>query len=327
MKMGVNTFFALCYEFEEALDYFQESGIEAVEVAVLAEEARKFCDTDLLLKDKSERDRWLDKYHEHGLEISAYCAHGDALSPDRQVAQTYSKDFKQICKLAELTGVDRLVVLSGVPAAGPNETVPYWVCDSTQAFNQDILKWQWEERLIPYWREHGKIAEDHGCKLAVEPQLGGMVYSPMTLMRLREAVGPVIGCNLDPSHMFVQQIDLVEAVKYLGDAIYHVHVKDTRFDPGAMAVAGLFDPTSHREPEKRPWMFTLVGWGHDETFWRNFFTTLRFVGYEGALSIEMESDYFDAREGLAKSIEFIKPLVPKGSTGKRWWQYAGFDQA
>ena len=56
MKMGVNTFFALCYEFEEALDYFQESGIEAVEVAVLAEEARKFCDTDLLLKDKTTVD-------------------------------------------------------------------------------------------------------------------------------------------------------------------------------------------------------------------------------------------------------------------------------
>lgn len=327
MKVGVNTFFILCFEFEEALDFLQTHAVQAVEVAVLDESTRKFCDTEKLLKDKGELNRWLDNLKEHGLEISAYCAHGDSLSPDKDVADAYSKGFRQVCKLAEASGVDRLVVLAGLPPAGPNETIPYWVCDSTQPFSQDILKWQWEQRLIPYWREHGKIAEDHGCKLAVEPQLCNMVYSPVTLMKLREAVGPVIGCNLDPSHLFVQQIDLLEAIKYLSDAIYHVHIKDTRFDLAKTAVQGLLDPTSHQVPEKRAWMFTLVGWGHDDRFWRDFITTLRFVGYEGALSIEMESEYFDVKEGLVKSIEFLKPLVPDKPPGTRWWEYADYEQS
>ena len=327
MKIGVNTFFTLCFEFEEALDFFQEHGVQAVEVAVLAEPARKFCDMEKLLADGGELNRWLDQLAAHGLEISAFCAHGATLSPDREVAEAYSKGFRQVCKLAEASGVDRLVVLGGLPPAGPGETIPYWVCDSTKAFNKEILKWQWEQRLIPYWLEHGKIAEDHGCKLAVEPQLCNMVYSPVTLMRLREAVGPVIGCNLDPSHLFVQQIDLIEAIKYLSDAIYHVHIKDTRFDRGRMAVQGLLDPGSHMVPEERSWMFTLIGWGHGQLFWRDFLTALRFVGYEGALSIEMESEYIDVKEGLAKSIEFLKPLVPAKPPGTRWWKYAGYEQS
>ena len=325
MKIGVNTFFILCFEFEEALDFLQTQSVQAVEVAVLEESTRKFCDPDKLLSDQGERNRWLDQLQEHGLEISAFCAHGDPLSPNQEVADAYSRGFRQVCRLAEACGVDRLVVLAGLPPAGPNETIPYWVNDSTQPFGREILEWQWNERLIPYWREHGRIAEDHGCKVAVEPQLCDMVYSPVTVMKLREAVGPVIGCNLDPSHLFVQQIDLIEAIKYLSDAIYHVHIKDTRFDRAKMAVQGLFDPASHQEPENRAWMFTLIGWGHDELFWRDFLTTLRFVGYEGALSVEMESAYIDVKEGLAKSIEFLKPLVPRDPPGTRWWEYAGYE--
>ena len=325
MKLGVNTFFLLCFEFEEALDFLQERGVQTIEVGVLEEPARKFCDTEKLLKDKGELHRWLDKLKQHGLEISAFCAHGEPLSPNKKVAEAYSRGFRDICRLSEAAGVDRLVVLSGLPEAGPGETTPYWVADSTKTFSHDITRWQWEQRLIPYWREHGKIAEDHGCKVAVEPQLCDLVYSPQTLMRLREAVGPVIGCNLDPSHLFVQGMDLIEVVKYLSDAILHVHVKDIRVDRGRMAVQGLLDPASHMTPGGRSWVFALVGWGHDQLFWRDFLSALQFVGYEGALSIEMECDYFDVKEGLEKSIEFLKPLIPKKLPGKRWWGYAGWE--
>ncbi len=326
MKLGVNTFFVLCFEFEEALDFLQERTVQAVEVAVLDEPTLKFCDTEKLLKDKGELNRWLDRLKEHGLEISAFCAHGEPLSPNKEVAEAYSQGFRQVCQLAEATGVDRLVVVAGLPEAGPGETIPYWVSDSTRTFSHDIVCWQWEKRLIPYWQEHGKIAEDHGCQLAVEPQLCDLVYSPLTLMKLRESVGPVIGCNFDPSHLLVQHIDLVEAVNYLSKLILHVHIKDTHFDRSRLAVQGLLDPTSHRTPKARSWKFTLIGWGHDQLFWRNFFTALRFVGYEGALSIEMECDYFDVREGLERSIEFLKPLIPEKPPGKRWWEYAGYDQ-
>ena len=60
---------------------------------------------------------------------------------------------------------------------------------------------------------------------------------------------------------------------------------------------------------------------------RNFLSTRRFVGWESALSIEIESDYIVVKERLAMSIEFLNPLVPKAPAGTRWWQYAGFDKA
>ena len=66
---------------------------------------------------------------------------------------------------------------------------------------------------------------------------GFVVYNPETLLKLREAVGPQIGANLDPSHLFWQGIDIVEAIKILGreQAIFHVHAKETYVDRGNVA--------------------------------------------------------------------------------------------
>ena len=46
-------------------------------------------------------------------------------------------------------------------------------------------------------------------------------------------LGDTIGANLDPSHLFWQGIDVIEAIRVLGRerAIYHVHAKDTAIDP------------------------------------------------------------------------------------------------
>ena len=147
------------------------------------------------------------------------------------------------------------------------------------------------------------------------------------MAKLREAVGPVMGCNFDPSHMFVQQIDVLEAIRYLGDAIHHVHVKDTRFFPHNMRLKGVLDNTNYAKPEDRAWNFTLIGWGHDQTFWRDFVSTLRFVGYEGAMSVEMESNYINVKEGLEKSFAFLKPLLLEEPTGTTWWEHSGIDLA
>lgn len=326
MKLGVNSYFLSRFGFEEALQFIQSHGVTAIEVAIDdGEETRRFCDLNKLLAEKDELHRWLDVLASHGLKISAFCAHGDPLSPNKEVANGYSGLFRRVCQLAEEAQVDRIVVISGIPEGSPGETSRCWVVDSSRASNRSILRWQWEQRLIPYWQEQAKVAQDHGCLVCVEPQIGELVHSPMTLMKLREVIGPVIGCNLDPSHLFVQQIDLFETIRFLGEAIYHVHMKDTRFDPGRMKLQGILDNTSYLRPEERSWMFTIVGWGHDQKFWRDFITTLRFVGYEGSLSIETESEYISVKEGLEKSFSFIKPLILHDPPGTKWWQYAGLN--
>ena len=145
-------------------------------------------------------------------------------------------------------------------------------------------------------------------------------------MKLRDAVGKEIGCNFDPSHLFVQHVDVLESIRFLGDLIWHIHMKDTRIDPHNLRLQGLLDTTvPPTDPKNRVWTFTCVGWGHDESFWRDFITNLRFVGYEGALSVEMESDYMDIDDGMEKQFDLLRRLVlaPPPAPGERWWEVAG----
>ncbi len=329
MKIGVNSLFLLPFDFEEGLGFAQKQGVEMIEMACLGEPSRKYCDPEKLLADKDALKRWQEALENHGLTISAFSAHGNGLSPDPAVAKGYSEHFRTICRLAEATGVGLLTLNAGSPAGAPGDTSPCWVVDPTNARNRAILRWQWEERVIPFWREHAQVAEDHGCRLAFEPWIGDIVHTPMTVMKLRETIGPIVGCNLDPSHLFVQHIDVLETIAYLGDLLLHVHVKDTRMENRNLKLQGLLDTTqTPAHPEKRSWTFTLIGWGHDQKFWRDFITTLRFIGYEGALSVEMESDYMDVKDGLEKSIDFLRPLVMEAppKKGTSWWELAGFHQ-
>ncbi len=327
MKLGINSLFLLPFEFKEGLKFARELGAEMIELVTLGEPSRKYCDLDTLLADKNEFGRWKGVLEEYGLQISAIAAHGSSLSPNREAEQEWLQKFRRVCQLAENTGVDCLTLNSGAPEGAPGDKTPCWIVDPSSAGNRAALRWQWEERVIPAWTEYAKIAKDHGCKLAIEPWIGNIVHSPMTLMKLREAVGATIGCNLDPSHLFVQQIDVLETIRFLKDALFHIHIKDTRIDERNVRLLGTLDTTvPMANPQDRPWTFGLVGWGHDEKFWRDFITNLRFVGYKGALSVEMEVDYMDVIDGVKKSFEYLRPLVMEDppAFGKTWYEYCGF---
>ena len=140
------------------------------------------------MADQYALRRWLDTLNDYGLEISGFTAHGEPLSPNKEVADEDYRFFLKASRLAEATGTRRLV-LSGIPASAPGDTCPSWVVDSFCLCSHCTLRWQRQERLIPFLREHGKIAEDHGCLICVEPQIGELVHSPPSLMRLRETIG------------------------------------------------------------------------------------------------------------------------------------------
>ena len=60
--------------------------------------------------------------------------------------------------------------------------------------------------------------------------------------------------------------------------------------------------------------------------WREVIATLRFLGYAGILSLEMESEYMEMQEGLEKAAAFIRPLVLELPPGPPWWQIMGMDE-
>ncbi len=130
--------------------------------------------------------------------------------------------------LAEALEVSTVINFSGCPGDSEYSKYPNFVTVAWPPDYPQILRWQWEEKVIPFWREESRFAGEHGVRIALEMHPGFVVYSPETLLRLRSETGPNIGCNFDPSHLFWQGIDPCLAVRKLGDAIFHVHAKDTR---------------------------------------------------------------------------------------------------
>ena len=220
--------------------------------------------------------------------------------------------------LAETAGVDTVVTFSGCPGGSAEDKTPNWVtCPWPDDF-LGILDYQWNEVLIPYWKEAGAFAESHGVKrIAFEMHPGFCVYNPETLMKLRAAVGPVIGANFDPSHLVWQGIDPVSAIRYLGDAIYHFHAKDTKIDDINTARIGVLDTKHYGDEANRAWVFRAVGYGHDLKWWRDICSELRLVGYDRVMSIEHEDSLMSIDEGLSKAIDTLKQCIirePKPGT-------------
>lgn len=318
MQLGINTHFIMKFDFDDGLKFCQKLGVQSMELAATGPAAKRYCHVEKLLADAGERERWLDMYLAHGLDIYSFSAHGTPLVPNESLKAEYSQEFTNACKLMEKLGVTRMALVAGLPEAHEGGQLPVWIVNTDLPMFRDALDWQWEQRLIPYWKEHGKIAADHGVTLCFEPQVNDMIHTPEKLRRLRDEVGDVVACNFDISHMWVQGIDPLEAIHYLGDLIQNVHLKDTLIHEPNRRLRGYFDSTPINRPAKRSWTFTIPGWGHNETIWREVIATLRLIGYEGILSLEMESEYIEIQEGLEKAAAFIKPMLLENPPGPAW---------
>ena len=165
-------------------------------------------------------------------------------------------------------------------------------------------------KVIPYWKEAAGIADDYGVKLCIEPHTGDCVYNTQTFLRLRREVGPTIGMNLDPSHLWWQGIDPIVFVETIGEAIYTCHVKDVALDRRLAERDGLVSSAYYDEWDQRSWSYRTLGYGHDEHFWRSFIVSLRRAGYDGPLSIECEEPYLTVDDSLAKAVELLKYVLP-----------------
>ena len=146
-------------------------------------------------------------------------------------------------------------------------------------------------------------------KIAFEMHPGFCVYNPETLLKLRAAVGPELGCNFDPSHLVWQGIDPVAAIRELGDAIFRCHAKDTKIDTYNTAKNGVLDTKHYGDELHRAWVFRSVGYGNDMQYWRDMISNLRLVGYDSTLAIEHEDSIMSIDEGLEKAVYFLKQAI------------------
>ena len=213
-----------------------------------------------------------------------------------------------------------MLPLPDAPGTADGDANPSWITCPWPDYFTESLKWQWEKKLIPLWKEEAAFARKNGVKMiCLEMHPGDAVYTPEKLLTLREAVGEEIGCNFDPSHLFWQGIDPIAALRALKDCIYHVHAKDTKVEPLVVQINGVLDNRPYNEEAKRSWLFRTVGYGNGHTFWKEFISTLRLLNYDYVLSIEHEDSLMSGEEGLQKAVAFLKDVMIEKPRGAMWW--------
>ncbi len=310
MKLSVLENLYAAKTLEESLTIITGLGVHTVEMGAGGYPGKAHCNPEELLADTEKFNTFVDTFKKFDVEICALAAHGNPLHPDAATAAAYDKDFRNAVLLAEKLGVDTVVGFSGCPGDSEGSKYPNWVtCPWPEDFLK-ILDWQWSEKLIPYWKNTAEFAEAHGVThIAFEMHPGFCVYNPETCLKLRNEVSPVLGANLDPSHLIWQGIDPVAAARYLKGAIYHVHAKDTKIDKYNTAQNGVLDTKHYSDELNRSWVFRTVGYGNGESYWRDLVSNLRLCGYDRVLSIEHEDSVMTIDEGLKKAVEFLKPIV------------------
>ncbi|MGB7189972.1 MAG: sugar phosphate isomerase/epimerase [Acidobacteriaceae bacterium] len=318
MKVGVFTPLLSHLPLPAVLDKLRTLNIHTVELGTGNYPGDAHCKLSML-DDPSALADFQHALADHGASISALSCHGNPLHPDPARARHDSEVSRKTILLAEKLGVSVVVDFSGCPGDSPTAKHPNWITCPWPPDYLEVLDWQWSKVVAPYWTEHAKFAADHGVKIAIEMHPGFVVYSPETLLRLRALAGPAIGCNFDPSHLFWQSIDPIAAVRILGDAIFHVHAKDTQLYPANLPLTGVLDTKPYTDERRRGWIFRTCGYGHGAEWWKEFVSTLRMFGYDSALSIEHEDSLLSAEEGLAKAASFLNEIVIREKPGAAWW--------
>jgi sugar phosphate isomerase/epimerase len=310
-KLCVNTDTFGDLPLEQALDVTANLGIEAVEIAAGGHSSAPHMRIGELLDDAAARRRFAEAISSRDLYLSAINCSSDPLHP-RHGAEHLAL-VKDSIRLAGELGVDKIVAMSGCPGDSPDARTVNWIWFPWPDEMLDIREEQWQ-RAVEVWGEVAEFAGEHGVtRIALELLPLQLVYNVPTLNRLRDAVGPTIGANIDPSHMFWQQMDPARVVAALGPAVHHVHLKDTELFKDQLALNGVLDPRSWFDPENRSWIFRAIGQGQSAETWSAFLEALDAAGYDDVLSIENEDPLLPGEAGVRQAISFLGSL----SVGER----------
>ena len=310
MHIGLNTDSLGYLPVDELLKTAATLGVETLELCCGGWSSAPHVNLDLLLGDEAERTDFVAKIRDHGMEIDALNCSGNQLAPGERGASN-DRVVRKTIKLARLMGVRRIVMMSGLPG-GPGDQNANWITTAWPPECHEILRYQWEDVAIPYWRDLVNDARQNGIEqICVEQHAHQLVYNTETFLKLREAVGETVGVNFDPSHALWMGGDPLRAIRQLRGAIYHVHAKDTRVDPHNSEINTLLETKPNDRVAERSWNYVTLGYGHSELWWRDFVIQLKQNGYDDVLSIEHEDYSLSPLVGVRKSIDLLQNVIEK----------------
>lgn len=206
---------------------------------------------------------------DEGLELSEFVSSPrGAGRPEPQQRAAAVDHFKRVAETAHELGAE---IVNSVVAAPFELPFPRLLDlpESQEATAELPGGLDWADgyaRYVDTLRESCAVCEQAGLRYALETHPHRWATTALSLLRLIEHVGsPVLGANLDPSHLFPCG-DLPHVAVYeLGGRVLHTHVSDNDGQTNA-----------HWRP------------GKGKIDWSAFLAALRDVGYDGAISIELE---------------------------------------
>src|SRR5246127_1123967 len=295
---------------DEMLDKVSALGLEAMEIGTGGYPGNNHCPVPELLADPAKAKAWKKKFEDKNIRVATFSCHGNPIHPDPKPAARDAEKFRQTVLLAERLEVPVIVGFSGCPGGTPTDTQPNWITYRWPPEYNEMLQWQWKEKVVPYWKDAAKFARAHGIKkLAFEMHPNFVVYNPKTLLKLREAVGEEIGANCDLSHLFWQGCDPVAVIHLLGKngALFHAHMKDTVLFPETVGRYGVLNfAFTKDEVADASDIFRAVGYGHSANQWKAILQAYMDVDYDGILSIENEDPILAGEVGVERAAYVLK---------------------
>ena len=290
---------------DEIMDFLEARcpEITALEVGVGGFAPRPHCPVEELLDDAPARGRWLDSITRRGFAVSALNVSGNPLDP-LEPGPAHDRALRDAVRLSAGLGIDRVVAMVGCPAARPGDSTAHFDAGGWLPYLAGIYERQWETELRPYWEELSAyaLAEHPGLLICIELHPGTGAHNVETFGRFAE-LGPNIAVNLDPSHLFWQQMDplaVLDAVPRVGNA----HAKDAVLNPGPLALNGLLDHRWTATDPDAPWTFAVPGRGHGLEWWRAFVAALSARGV-GTIAIEHEDPTIGPEEGVIAAARLL----------------------
>jgi sugar phosphate isomerase/epimerase len=307
MDVGLYTDSLSRLPFEEALDVAASSGVRSIEIATGGQSAARHLDVDALLGSAAARARFEGAFASRGLRIAALNCSAWPMHP--VVGEAHAAIIDKTLRLAAELGVTKVVSMSGCAGDGPRATTINWTWYPWPDDAVALGRRNWDV-AVAFWAGKAALAERCGVtRIAFELHPLHVVYNVPTALGFRACVGDVIGTNMDPSHLFWQQMDPVAVIRALGSAVHHVHMKDTEVVPGQVAIAGVLDNRPFDNAAERAWTFRTVGRIHSTAWWGAFLDALAEAGYDDSLAIEQEDPFASQEEGVREAAAFIADLL------------------
>lgn len=235
-----------------------------------------------------------------GIAISTLGYYPNPLAPDPEEATLAVAHLKKVIVAAKALGVSVVGTFIGR--------------DWTRSVEDN-----WSQ-FLRVWPDLIKFADDHGIRIAIEncpmlftrdewPGKKNLANSPLIWRRMFEAIpNSNFGLTYDPSHFVWQMMDYIKPLREFSGRIFRVHAKDTQIERSRLEEVGILAyPLEYYSPR-------LPGLG--EVDWERVFATLGEIGYDEAVSVEIEDHAFETdmasiRRALIQSYHYVWPLISR----------------